>query len=407
MDMNDNKMDQLLKHCLSQIYGPSQELNKSLKNQIKNQTKEHTIIQKNVKKIIPIPTLAVIFALLISFSVFAAWKILSPDEVAQEFGDDRLNTAFQTEDAININKTVTSQGYNITFLGVVSGEGLSDFEGSANEIYPNRTYAVVAISMEDGSPMPDTIDDEYRDINFFISPLIKGETPWWCNIATMHGSYSETVINGVMYRLIECDDVEIFADRGLYLCVSNTSFYSIEAYNYNEETGEITSNPEFDGVNVLFDLPLDPSKADPEKSEKYLQELYSEDNPESKLDDSNLDDFESLNLDIYDIIQNGNINDIDINAPEIFDALMEISELIPGSVKEVSYTDTGSIVYEFEGSRVACDVFWIFPEGYIGMSDIRSVSVGEDRIRFTRFNRDENDLITGMTYQVQLSEFSE
>lgn len=420
MNMKERNIDQLLTESLIQIDGPSYELNQSIKNQINNQSKEHTSMQKNVRKLIPIPLLVVILTLLMSISVFAAWKILSPHEVAQELGDDGLNTAFQAEDAFKIKETVTSQGYSITFLGVVSGEGLSDFNGSAHDIYPERTYAVVAISMEDGSPMPATSDDEFGEINFFISPLIKGETPWWCNIVTMHGSYSEMVINGVMYRLIECDDIEIFADRGLYLCVSSTRFYSQEAYNYNEESGEITPNPEFDGVNILFDLPLDPSKADPEKAEKHLQKLYSDDDSDSDydinrsvsddntdLDNPNLDNSDLSDFNIYDLIESGKINDIDINAPEIFDALMEISVLIPESVKEVSYTDTGSIVYEYEGSRLECDVQWIFPEGYIGMTGIRLFSMGENGIRFSRLNRDENGVITGMRYQLQLSDPSE
>lgn len=414
--MKDSDIDRLLRDSLTQIDGPSNELNQTIKNQIE----EHSMLKNDRKlKLIPIPLLVIILTLLMSFSVYAAWKLLGPDEVAQELGDNSLAIEFQSEDAIVINETVTSGGYNISFLGVVSGADLSDFKGSAEEIFPDRTYAVVAISMEDGSPMPSTSDDEYRDIKFFVSPLIKGETPWWCNIVTMHGSYTETVIDGIMYRLIECDDLEIFADRGLYLCVSNTYFYDIDAYNYNEETGEITSNPEYDGVNVLFDLPLDSSMADPEKAEKYLQELYSDDDSDSDFDLNNSDinnkdidntdtnNSHSSDFDIYDIIKNGNIVGFDVNAPEVLDALMEISVLIPESVKDVSYTDTGSIVYGFEGSRLESDVRWIFPEGYIGMSDIRSLSTGEFGIRFTRFNRDENGIITGMEYQVQLKEESE
>lgn len=81
------------------------------------------------------------------------------------------------------------------------------------------------------------------------------------------------MVNSIMYRLIECDGVEMFADRGLYLCISASNFYDVKAFHYNEETGEISRNADYEGANALFRLPLDSSKADPEKAEKYLKEL--------------------------------------------------------------------------------------------------------------------------------------
>ncbi|HHU71124.1 MAG TPA: hypothetical protein GXZ21_03705 [Clostridiales bacterium] len=371
--MKDRNIDELLRLSLAQTEGPSFELNQSIKNKIE----EHTNMQINLRKLIPIPLLVIILTLLMSFSVFAAWKILSPNEVAQKLDDNSLTIAFQSKDGIEINETITSEGYNISFLGVVSGEGISDFKGSAHEIYPDRTYAIVAISMDDGSPMPATSDYEYGKVSFFVSPLIKGEKPWLYNIVTMNGSYSELVINGVMYRLIECDDVEIFADRGLYLCVSSTSFFSREAYNYNEDTGEVSPNPQFGGVNVLFDLPLDSSKANPKEAEKYLQDLYSDESTVS-------------NTDARD----------ELLSPEYIDSLMESAILIPESVKEVSYTNTGSMVYDYDGSKTVCDVRWIFPEDFVGMSEATIISEGEKEIRIRRFNRDENGVITGMVYKV-------
>src|SRR5690554_5569982 len=132
MDMKDRNIDELLRLSLAQTEGPSFELNQSIKNKIE----EHTNMQINLRKLIPIPLLVIILTLLMSFSVFAAWKILSPNEVAQKLDDNSLTIAFQSKDGIEINETITSEGYNISFLGVVSGEGISDFKGSAHEIYP-------------------------------------------------------------------------------------------------------------------------------------------------------------------------------------------------------------------------------------------------------------------------------
>jgi hypothetical protein len=144
-------------------------------------------------------------------------------------------------------------------------------EGSAQEIHPDRTYAVVSIARQDGSKMPDTRDAEYCKVPFFVSPLVKGKKPWQANIASMNGGYSELVVDGVMYRVIECDGLEMFADRGLYLCISDTSFYSIKAFEYDEATGQVTPNKDYKGVNALFELPLNTGNADSERAEEYLK----------------------------------------------------------------------------------------------------------------------------------------
>ena len=98
-----------------------------------------------------------------------------------------------------------------------------------------KTYAVVAITKQEGS-MPDTSDEDYNSTPFCI-PVIHGQEPWLYNIAGMNGGYSAFVKDGIMYRLIECDSLEMFADRGLSLIVSSTTFYDINAYNYDEATG--------------------------------------------------------------------------------------------------------------------------------------------------------------------------
>jgi hypothetical protein len=41
---------------------------------------------------------------------------------------------------------------------------------------------------------------------------------------------------------------------------------------FNEETGEISANPSYEGALAIFDLPLDSALADPVKAEQYLSE---------------------------------------------------------------------------------------------------------------------------------------
>lgn len=54
----------------------------------------------------------------------------------------------------------------------------------------------------------------------------------------------------------------MFADHTIYLCVLDDPLYNSQAYDYDEVTGEITRNDTYQGVNALFELPIDPSKAD-------------------------------------------------------------------------------------------------------------------------------------------------
>lgn len=274
---HDDSLDKLLKKALSSTQIPDEELNEIVKNRMK----EKMVLKKTRTK--PTLRLAFITAALIvtmSVTVFAVVKYLSADEFADSLAYPALAEAFKSEDAIQINESQTSGGYKISLLGIVSGEKLTQ-----DDINKESTYAVVAIEKLDGT-MPTTRDEEYGETPFFVSPLIKGLKPWQVNICTMSGGYTETVVDGVMYRLIECDSVEMFADRGVYLCVSSTTFYNINAFAYNNDTGEITPNPDYDGVNVLFDLPIDKSKADPEKAEQFLkgQELLNASDSEEEED---------------------------------------------------------------------------------------------------------------------------
>lgn len=130
-----------------------------------------------------------------------------------------------------------------------------------------------ALIIADETPMPETTEDAYSEQDFFISPLIKGYNPKDYNAITMHGSATTIVENGVLYRLVVCDNVEIFADCGLYMCVLDQTFYSSDYYIYDEETGEISRNEAYGGLNALFALPIDSAKGNPQKAAAYIESL--------------------------------------------------------------------------------------------------------------------------------------
>lgn len=57
-----------------------------------------------------------------------------------------------------------------------------------------------------------------------------------------------------------------------------STFYDRDAYNFDQATGEITRNENYKGINALFELPLDKSKADEAKAEKLLAKWKKGDN---------------------------------------------------------------------------------------------------------------------------------
>ena len=221
-----------------------------------------------------------------SVSTYAAWRLLSAGDVVKEYGDLKLAEAFTGKDAVPVNESQICGNYRVTLLGAVSGENISDYleHGSNRTFYlssdgqylaleDDRLYTVVAIEHADGTPMPATSDDTYGDETFFVSPYIKGLDPRDYNSFTLNGSYTELVIDGVQYRILETTNVELFADRGVYIGVNDGPFYESDAFLYNEATGEITRNESYPGLNALFTLPLDPARADPAAAQAWLDAL--------------------------------------------------------------------------------------------------------------------------------------
>lgn len=243
--------------------------------------KEELIKEEWMKEKSRIPAAALIAVLLLgagSLTALAAWNYLTPERIAQEAGDRKLADAFSSDDAVFIGETQSFGGYDVTLLGLVSGEALSEYPRSRQEegeyrILPDRTYAVAAIANSDGSPMPATWEEAYGELEFFASPLMEGYHPAFYNAASMGGNCTEMWEEGVLYRLVECDNVEIFADRKLYFCICDGSFFNREAYLYDKVTGEISRNETYGGLNALFSLPIDSAKADPEKAAAYLAKL--------------------------------------------------------------------------------------------------------------------------------------
>ncbi len=267
----EKEFDELVRRALS----PKDEPDFWLNQKILNRTKEQKTMLKSKKKLSVAVLIAVLVLCLSSVTVYAAWRYLSASEVSQMHEDTKLAAAFTSGQAVTINETQCYGGYRVTMLSIISGKNLSEHPSFSNgSILSDRTYAVVAIEYADGTPMPDVTEEAYFDLEFFASPLIAGYNPVHYNLASMNGNHMTVMEEGVLYRLLECDNVEIFADNQIYLCVTDSIFYNREAYNYDEKTGKITRNESYQGLNALFNLPLDSSKANPQKAAEYIESMW-------------------------------------------------------------------------------------------------------------------------------------
>jgi len=377
--MSDStKWDRMFKQALASSEEPGDSLNES----IIRLYKERTAMKRGYRKRISAGVLAAVFTIVISITAIAATQLFSSKQVAERLGQQILAKAFESADAIEINQSAAGGDYTFTLHGIVSGAGLTEFNSTSQRLNPDRTYAVVSIARQDGSPMPAATDPEYGNVPFFVSPLIKGQKPWQVNIVTMNGGYSEVVVDGTMYRLIECDGVEMFADRGVYLAIiSGSTFYSNEAFAYEESTGEIRPRADFAGSSILFDLPLNKAKADPAKAEAYLHKLLKE--PDSAVDAS------------------GRAAAADEAGAELANRLEEWKKklpegtVVPESVKAAIIDKKGYIHYEHDGWSVTLTPDILFAEGQTGFSDSVQFSGSEDTYKAMQFHKDEQGVITG------------
>lgn len=245
---------------------PSEELKKEMIENILKQSQFAPEERKSTMKKFVIAASISILALSTSIGGVAAYRWLTSKQVAEKLGDESLAKHFgKVESEV---QTAVYGDYEVAYIGSVSGKNISDRFGSASERHPDRTYAIMAISNTSGADMT------YEE-GILVTPFIQGLKPWQYNIFTMGGSASSIIVDGILYWMMECDSIEIFADREVYLAVMN-SMSIAEAYHYDEETGIITRKEDYDGMNLLFKMDLDSSKADSEVAQKYIKEVIEE-----------------------------------------------------------------------------------------------------------------------------------
>lgn len=228
------------------------------------ETKEEKVMSK--KKTIRIAVIAAIVIAMFTTTVFALPLLLSPKEVANRAGEYSVAQAFESADAIAVNKSITADGYCITLHGMVAGKKLVSINEELRE--EDRSYVVISVARTDGTPI--TNDDEL----FQISPLVSGYETWIVNAWSLGTSATGIYDNGVVYYLFDYASLEIFADRTVYIAVYEGHLAPSPEIFSNNADGSISYRDDYKGIRGMFTLPLDPEKADPDAAAKLLEEYY-------------------------------------------------------------------------------------------------------------------------------------
>lgn len=282
--MND-PMNELLKLALAPTNPPQKRLstaererldmlNTSILSEVKEREemgKYGTYCKKSAAAAAITTVLILVFG---SVSAIAAYRFLNPAQIATESNNPRLAEAFKGSDALLLNETQTFDDYEVTLLGSASGKNISS--SLPADIIEDEIYAVLALRRTDGKPMPEFDTPENAKLQFFPSFYIHGLDPARFNLDGMNGSYSSCQKNGIRYYTIAMSNIEMFADQGIYvgLCTAGRDGdYNQTAYQLDQKSGDVIRKENFAGVNALFDLPIDESKADPDKAQKFIDAM--------------------------------------------------------------------------------------------------------------------------------------
>ena len=221
--------------------------------------KEQIIMPMNRVKKTALLIAAAVALLAVSVSAAVVW--LTPAQVADRVEEPLLAEAFQSEDAIVLDESVTAGDYQITLAGMVSGEDLSvptDYNG---EIINDRTYAVFRVARADGEPLTD-----YPNLSY--SPLVDGYHVSCVNAWTLGTTTQQFIEDGVIYCLFDCRNLEMFADHPVRFAIYEGGVPNTDLFSMAED-GTISLRENV--VGALFTLPLDESKADPAAAQAFVE----------------------------------------------------------------------------------------------------------------------------------------
>lgn len=200
---------------------------------------------------------------MLTVSAYAASRWLSPAQMADMVGNPALSRAFEGENAVKMNQSVQTGDLSVTLAGMVSGKNLSDWTDEADQ---SRTYAVMILESLDGTALN---VENFPLGQYTFTPLVAGFTPWSVNSWTLDTGVSLLEQDGVLYYLLDVQNLEMFADHTVYVAFYQGASPSLD-YFVMAEDGTISFAEKFEGPRALFTLPLEQSKADPAAVEQFM-----------------------------------------------------------------------------------------------------------------------------------------
>jgi len=242
--------------------------NAQLKNKTKERMEETQMKKRFIGKSAFIKAaIAAALILALGISAFAVLTQYTPAEIALALQSPQLAKVLREGKGTIINKSQTSGDYVVTLIGTASAEDL-DYIFSEDDTFGSGSMALLSVARKDGQPMPplaERDENTFGAIHTFL--VFDGYVPWQVSIGA---GGSSTVLDGVQYQAINYDEIECFAGRKVHLFVSD-SFPGSDTLTFDVKDISIRLNPKYEGVCMLFELPLDPAKADAEKAKAFVE----------------------------------------------------------------------------------------------------------------------------------------
>lgn len=345
------ELEQELYDALRPCEKPTPELNRRILHMYSEEV--HSMKRNTFGKTAAVAAMACVIAAG-SITAYAAYRYLTPSQIVEELDEDggALQKAFDSADAIQVNETQSANGYDITLLGLVSGKDLmntfaadtvgqeldgdSTFGGvsvqgdqTMSELDRSMTYAAIAIAHTDGSAMT-------QDESKCISPFIGGTDWMQVNNATLDAGLRWFDKDGVIYELLECRNLEIFADRGVQIGVVDSFGDESRAFAMDEKTGVYSKKEGYDGTNALFSVPFDPAKADKKAADALLAEIVRE----LESDEKDVEDDTAAAHDVTEEYTN-----LALHAEDAAAFLKEHAVYVEGTRQTLTPDKEGSVTY--------------------------------------------------------------
>lgn len=108
-------------------------------------------------------------------------------------------------------------------------------------------------------------------MDYTVTPLVAGFTPWSVNNWTLDAGVSLLEQDGVLYYLLDTQNIEMFADRTVYMAFYQGTLPDRDTFTMAED-GTIAFAEGVEGPHALFTLPLDEGKADPAAVEQFMDD---------------------------------------------------------------------------------------------------------------------------------------